>query len=150
MFVLDGPDMLLHNAVHLFMNDDLRGGLRDVVDFVTCSNISGRRIPISTGACWRVPPSWDRPRPVRRGRRWRSVHRPTSHRISSRALAGFAGAPVAALMDRLTASVFRPEAPGGIGAMRSPAGPVRALALDPHAAADAGATPGAQGFHLAS
>jgi len=29
-----GPaDMLLHNAVHLFMNDELRGGLRDVVDF---------------------------------------------------------------------------------------------------------------------
>jgi hypothetical protein len=29
-----GPaDLLLHNAVHLFMNDELRGGLRDVVDF---------------------------------------------------------------------------------------------------------------------
>ncbi|MCG6965100.1 MAG: nucleotidyltransferase family protein [Chromatiaceae bacterium] len=26
-------DMLLHNAIHLFMNDELRGGLRDVVDF---------------------------------------------------------------------------------------------------------------------
>ncbi len=26
-------DMLLHNAVHLFMNDELRGGLRDLVDF---------------------------------------------------------------------------------------------------------------------
>jgi len=25
--------MLLHNAVHLFMNDELRGGLRDVMDF---------------------------------------------------------------------------------------------------------------------
>ena len=31
--VLSGPDILLHNAVHLFMNDELRGGLRDVVDF---------------------------------------------------------------------------------------------------------------------
>lgn len=26
-------DLLVHNAVHLFMNDELRGGLRDVVDF---------------------------------------------------------------------------------------------------------------------
>ena len=26
-------DLLLHNAIHLFMNDELRGGLRDVVDF---------------------------------------------------------------------------------------------------------------------
>jgi len=25
--------LLLHNAVHLFMNDELRGGLRDIVDF---------------------------------------------------------------------------------------------------------------------
>ena len=25
--------MLLHNAIHLFMNDELRGGLRDVMDF---------------------------------------------------------------------------------------------------------------------
>lgn len=33
--VMLGPaDLLLHNAVHLFMNDELRGGLRDVVDFV--------------------------------------------------------------------------------------------------------------------
>ena len=31
--VLSPVDMLLHNAVHLFMNDELRGGLRDVVDF---------------------------------------------------------------------------------------------------------------------
>ena len=31
--VLGPADMLLHNAVHLFMNDELRGGLRDVVDF---------------------------------------------------------------------------------------------------------------------
>lgn len=31
--VLGPEDMLLHNAVHLFMNDELRGGLRDVVDF---------------------------------------------------------------------------------------------------------------------
>jgi hypothetical protein len=31
--VLSPPDILLHNAVHLFMNDELRGGLRDVVDF---------------------------------------------------------------------------------------------------------------------
>jgi hypothetical protein len=31
--VLAPADMLLHNAVHLFMNDELRGGLRDVVDF---------------------------------------------------------------------------------------------------------------------
>jgi hypothetical protein len=31
---IPGPaDLLLHNAVHLFMNDELRGGLRDVVDF---------------------------------------------------------------------------------------------------------------------
>lgn len=26
-------DLMLHNAIHLFMNDELRGGLRDVVDF---------------------------------------------------------------------------------------------------------------------
>jgi hypothetical protein len=31
--VLSDCDMLLHNAVHLFMNDELRGGLRDVMDF---------------------------------------------------------------------------------------------------------------------
>lgn len=31
--VLGPEDLLLHNAVHLFMNDELRGGLRDVVDF---------------------------------------------------------------------------------------------------------------------
>jgi len=31
--VLAPVDLLLHNAVHLFMNDELRGGLRDVVDF---------------------------------------------------------------------------------------------------------------------
>ena len=31
--ILGEADMLLHNAVHLFMNDELRGGLRDVVDF---------------------------------------------------------------------------------------------------------------------
>ncbi len=31
--VLAPVDMLLHNAIHLFMNDELRGGLRDVVDF---------------------------------------------------------------------------------------------------------------------
>lgn len=31
--VLAPTDMLLHNAVHLFMNDELRGGLRDLVDF---------------------------------------------------------------------------------------------------------------------
>lgn len=31
--VLSSEDILLHNAVHLFMNDELRGGLRDVVDF---------------------------------------------------------------------------------------------------------------------
>lgn len=31
--VLAPADMLLHNAVHLFMNDELRGGLRDLVDF---------------------------------------------------------------------------------------------------------------------
>ncbi|MCB1792407.1 MAG: nucleotidyltransferase family protein [Gammaproteobacteria bacterium] len=31
--VLAPADMLLHNALHLFMNDELRGGLRDVVDF---------------------------------------------------------------------------------------------------------------------
>lgn len=31
--VLSPADMLLHNAVHLFMNDELRGGLRDVIDF---------------------------------------------------------------------------------------------------------------------
>jgi hypothetical protein len=31
--VLSPPDMLLHNAIHLFMNDELRGGLRDVMDF---------------------------------------------------------------------------------------------------------------------
>ena len=31
--ILGPADMLLHNAVHLFMNDELRGGLRDVVDF---------------------------------------------------------------------------------------------------------------------
>lgn len=30
---LSPVDMLLHNAIHLFMNDELRGGLRDVVDF---------------------------------------------------------------------------------------------------------------------
>lgn len=32
--VLSPMDLLLHNTVHLFMNDELRGGLRDVVDFV--------------------------------------------------------------------------------------------------------------------
>ena len=31
--VLAPADMLIHNAIHLFMNDELRGGLRDVVDF---------------------------------------------------------------------------------------------------------------------
>ncbi len=31
--VLAPVDMLLHNAVHLFMNDELSGGLRDLVDF---------------------------------------------------------------------------------------------------------------------
>lgn len=31
--LLAPADLLLHNAVHLFMNDELRGGLRDVVDF---------------------------------------------------------------------------------------------------------------------
>ncbi|MCP5314645.1 MAG: nucleotidyltransferase family protein [Chromatiaceae bacterium] len=31
--LLAPTDMLLHNAIHLFMNDELRGGLRDVVDF---------------------------------------------------------------------------------------------------------------------
>lgn len=31
--ILGPADMLLHNAVHLFMNDELRGGLRDVMDF---------------------------------------------------------------------------------------------------------------------
>jgi len=31
--MLQPADILLHNAVHLFMNDELRGGLRDVVDF---------------------------------------------------------------------------------------------------------------------
>ncbi len=31
--VLSPEDMLLHNAIHLFMNDELRGGLRDVMDF---------------------------------------------------------------------------------------------------------------------
>jgi hypothetical protein len=31
--ILGPADLLLHNAVHLFMNDELRGGLRDVVDF---------------------------------------------------------------------------------------------------------------------
>lgn len=31
--VLAPADMLLHNAIHLFMNDELRGGLRDVMDF---------------------------------------------------------------------------------------------------------------------
>lgn len=31
--MLQPADLLLHNAVHLFMNDELRGGLRDVVDF---------------------------------------------------------------------------------------------------------------------
>lgn len=31
--ILGPEDMLLHNAVHLFMNDELRGGLRDVMDF---------------------------------------------------------------------------------------------------------------------
>ncbi len=36
--VLAPTDMLLHNAVHLFMNDELRGGLRDVVDFVDLLN----------------------------------------------------------------------------------------------------------------
>ncbi len=33
LWVLAPTDLLLHNAVHLFMNDELRGGLRDVVDF---------------------------------------------------------------------------------------------------------------------
>ena len=31
--VLAPADLLIHNAVHLFMNDELRGGLRDVMDF---------------------------------------------------------------------------------------------------------------------
>ncbi len=31
--ILSQTDMLLHNAIHLFMNDELRGGLRDVMDF---------------------------------------------------------------------------------------------------------------------
>lgn len=31
--MLGAAETLLHNAVHLFMNDELRGGLRDVVDF---------------------------------------------------------------------------------------------------------------------
>lgn len=31
--ILAPADMLLHNAIHLFMNDELRGGLRDVIDF---------------------------------------------------------------------------------------------------------------------
>lgn len=33
LMVLGPADMLIHNAVHLYMNDELRGGLRDVVDF---------------------------------------------------------------------------------------------------------------------
>lgn len=33
LLTLSPTDLLLHNAVHLFMNDELRGGLRDVVDF---------------------------------------------------------------------------------------------------------------------
>ena len=33
VLVLSPVDMLLHNALHLYMNDELRGGLRDVVDF---------------------------------------------------------------------------------------------------------------------
>ena len=33
LWVLAPTDLLLHNAVHLFMNDELRGGMRDVVDF---------------------------------------------------------------------------------------------------------------------
>lgn len=33
VMVLAPADMILHNATHLFMNDELRGGLRDVVDF---------------------------------------------------------------------------------------------------------------------
>ncbi len=33
LWILAPVDLLLHNAVHLFMNDELRGGLRDVVDF---------------------------------------------------------------------------------------------------------------------
>jgi hypothetical protein len=32
-YVLSPADMLLHNSIHLFMNDELRGGLRDVMDF---------------------------------------------------------------------------------------------------------------------
>lgn len=32
-YLLAPTDMLLHNAIHLFMNDELRGGLRDVMDF---------------------------------------------------------------------------------------------------------------------
>lgn len=32
LFVLAPPDMVLHSATHLFFNDELRGGLRDVFD----------------------------------------------------------------------------------------------------------------------
>lgn len=111
VFVLDGPDMLLHNAVHLFMNDELRGGLRDVVDFrdlfqhfaaaesgfdrrllARAAELGcGRALYYAAGAAIRF----------------------TGLRVTpdfERALAGFAPpAPVAALMDRLTASVFAPK-----------------------------------------
>lgn len=31
-FILEAKDLILHSAVHLFFNDELRGGLRDLVD----------------------------------------------------------------------------------------------------------------------
>ncbi len=43
-FILEAKDLLLHSATHLFFNDELRGGLRDLVDMhELCKQFSERQ-----------------------------------------------------------------------------------------------------------
>lgn len=130
VYVLDAADMLLHNAVHLFMNDELRGGLRDVVDF---RDLYNHFSAIESGFGERLVA---RAEELGCGRALYYVATAATRFAGLRTTAGFEQAlqgfapavPVAAMMQRLSASVF---APRQLGAWRDTAA-VQALFVRSH------------------
>ncbi|MCP5300322.1 MAG: nucleotidyltransferase family protein [Chromatiaceae bacterium] len=130
VFVLESADLLLHNAIHLFMNDELRGGLRDVVDFRDlyehfdaaeagfAERLVARATELGCGRALYYA--------ARAAQRFAGLRTAPEF---DQALSRFApSAPAAALMDRLTAAVFAPRRPG----MKRDALAVQALFIRSH------------------
>lgn len=116
--VLAPADIVLHSATHLFFNEELGQGLRDLSDLDALLREFGRTPSFWTDLVARAE-ELDLARPLHYALRYatRILHTPVPEDIVAAASRGAVGMPLQGLMDALFTRALRPEHPDAADAL---------------------------------